>query len=136
MIMMRGIVGALEKHHKVRILDEGVAAAVKLSHRYLAGRQLPDKAVSVLDTACARLALGQNSTPAMIEDVTRQLDDLEVQERVLRRETATGSDHAERIEEVTRQKTAAAETLTQLKDKWEKTKFLVEEIRGLRSELE
>ncbi len=136
MIMMRGIVGALEKHHKVRILDEGVAAAVKLSHRYLAGRQLPDKAVSVLDTACARLALGQNATPAMIEDVTRQLDDLEVQERVLRRETATGSDHAERIEEVTRQKTAAAETLTQLKEKWEKTKFLVEEIRGLRSELE
>ena len=66
--MMRGIVGALEKHHKVRILDEGVGAAVRLSHRYLAGRQLPDKAVSVLDTACARLALGQNAIPAAIED--------------------------------------------------------------------
>jgi type VI secretion system protein VasG len=136
MVMMRGIVGALEKHHRVRILDEGVAAAVKLSHRYIAGRQLPDKAVSVLDTACARLALGQNATPAAIEDFTRQLDDLEVQERVLRRETATGSDHAERIDDIVRQKTAAGETLAQLKSKWEKTKSLVEEIRGLRSELE
>ncbi len=62
-LMMRGIVPALEKHHNVRILDEGLTAAVRLSHRYLADRQLPDKAVSVLDTACARLALGQNATP-------------------------------------------------------------------------
>ena len=61
--MLRGVVPALEKHHNVRILDEGLAAAVKLSHRYLPDRQLPDKAVSVLDTACARLALGQNATP-------------------------------------------------------------------------
>ena len=58
--MLRGVVPALEKHHNVRILDEGLEAAVKLSHRYLPDRQLPDKAVSVLDTACARLALGQN----------------------------------------------------------------------------
>jgi type VI secretion system protein VasG len=62
-VMMRGVVPALEKHHNVRILDEGLAAAVKLSHRYLPDRQLPDKAVSVLDTACARLSLGQNATP-------------------------------------------------------------------------
>ncbi|MGC2329087.1 MAG: AAA family ATPase, partial [Candidatus Sulfotelmatobacter sp.] len=82
MVMMRGIVASLEKHHKVRILDEAVAAGVRLSNRYLAGRQLPDKAVSVLDTACARLSLGQNATPAAIEDCIRQLDDLEVQERV------------------------------------------------------
>ena len=78
-VMLRGIVSSLEKHHKVRILDEGLTSAVKLSHRYLAGRQLPDKAVSILDTACARLALGQSSTPPAIEDATRQLDDLEVQ---------------------------------------------------------
>src|SRR5690606_23087795 len=90
MVMMRGIVTSLEKHHGVRILDEGVFAAVRLSHRYLADRQLPDKAVSVLDTACARLSLGQNATPAAIEDATRTLHDLDVQERVLRREMATG----------------------------------------------
>ena len=62
-VMLRGLVPVLEKHHNVRILDEGLVAAVKFSHRYLPDRQLPDKAVSVLDTACARLALGQNATP-------------------------------------------------------------------------
>ena len=70
-VMLRGVVPVLEKHHNVRILDEGLAAAVKFSHRYLPDRQLPDKAVSVLDTACARLALGQNATPPAIEDATR-----------------------------------------------------------------
>ena len=98
-LMMRGVVPALEKHHNVRILDEGLAAAVKLSHRYLPDRQLPDKAVSVLDTACARLALGQNATPPAIEDATRTLDDLAVQTRVLEREAALGADHAERLAE-------------------------------------
>ena len=80
-VMLRGIVPSLEKHHKVRIMDEGLTAAVRLSHRYLAGRQLPDKAVSILDTACARLALGQSATPPAIEDAGRQLDDLDVQKR-------------------------------------------------------
>src|SRR5712691_5063574 len=78
-VMLRGIVPSLEKHHSVRILDEAVSAGVRLSHRYLAGRQLPDKAVSVLDTACARLSLSQNSIPAAIEDITREIDDLTVQ---------------------------------------------------------
>src|ERR1700683_4421547 len=92
--MLRGIVPSLEKHHKVRILDEGLTAAVHLSHRFLAGRQLPDKAVSVLDTACARLALGQSATPPAIEDCVRQLDDLAVQQRILEREAAVGSAHS------------------------------------------
>ena len=85
--MLRGIVASLEKHHNLRILDEAVTATVRLSHRYIAGRQLPDKAVSVLDTACARLSLGQNSTPPRLEDILRQIDALEVQKRVLERET-------------------------------------------------
>ena len=88
----------------MRILDEGLAAAVTFSHRYLPDRQLPDKAVSVLDTACARLALGQNATPAAIEDATRQIDDLAVQTRVLERETALGADHAERLQVIAGQK--------------------------------
>src|SRR5258706_7095020 len=95
MIMMRGIVKPLEKHHNVRILEEGLAAAVRLSHRYLAGRQLPDKAVSILDTACARLALGESATPPAIEDATRQLDDWAVQTQILERESASGADHAD-----------------------------------------
>jgi type VI secretion system protein VasG len=136
MVMLRGIVGALEKHHNVRILDEGLAAAVKLSHRYLAGRQLPDKAVSVLDTACARLALGQNAIPSALEDLTRQLDDLEVQERILRREVATGADHSERIEELLQQKQTVGEMRDELQGRWEKTRSLVEQIRHVRGQLE
>ena len=73
-IMMRGLVGALEKHHRVRILDEAVSDSVKFSHRYISGRQLPDKSVSVLDTACAKVAIGQGATPAPVEDATRRID--------------------------------------------------------------
>ena len=89
LIMMRGLVASLEKHHNVRILDEAVNASVRLSHRFLAGRQLPDKAVSILDTACARLSLGQNATPPALEDTTRQIDALEVQKRILDREESS-----------------------------------------------
>ncbi|MGH9631421.1 MAG: AAA family ATPase, partial [Bryobacteraceae bacterium] len=93
-LMLRGVVPALEKHHNVRILDEGLIAAVKLSHRYLPDRQLPDKAVSVLDTTCARLALGQRAIPPAVEDAQRMLEDLTVQARVLEREASVGADHS------------------------------------------
>jgi type VI secretion system protein VasG len=136
MVMMRGIVGVLEKHHNVRILDEGLTAAVKLSHRYLAGRQLPDKAVSVLDTACARLALGQNTAPSALEDLTRQLEDLEVQERILTREVATGSDHSEHIEELLQQKRSVTGRRDELQKRWRTTRSLVEQIREIRGQLE
>src|SRR6266481_4100248 len=114
-LMMRGLVPTLENHHNVRILDEGLAGAVRLAHRYLPDRQLPDKAVSVLDTACARLALGQNSTPAAMEDVVRQIDDLAVQARVLERESALGADHAERLTEIAAKKQQAETQLESLR---------------------
>lgn len=136
MVMMRGLVSALEKHHDVRILDEAIAAAVKLSHRYLAGRQLPDKAVSVLDTACARLALGQNSMPGAVEDLIRRIDDIGLQERILRREGAAGTDHRERLNEVIQQKVLLIGDLDRLKEKWEKTKEIVLRIRDIRGQLE
>jgi type VI secretion system protein VasG len=136
MVMLRGIVGALEKHHNVRILDEGVNAAVRLSHRFLAGRQLPDKAVSVLDTACARLSLGQNSIPAAIEDASRELDDLAVQTRVLEREASVGADHAERLENIAKKKASAEATLKTLNERFTKERDLVMKIRDLRTKLE
>ncbi len=136
LVMMRGIVGSLEKHHSVRILDEGVGAAVRLSQRFLAGRQLPDKAVSVLDTACARLALGQNSIPAAIEDTTREIDDLTVQGRVLQRETSTGADHAERLEAIATRKSAAEARLKALNERFAKERDLVLKLRDIRSKLE
>jgi len=136
MVMMRGIVPSLEKHHTVRILDEGVASAVKLSHRYLAGRQLPDKAVSVLDTACARLALGQNSIPAAIESSIREIDDLTVQTRVLEREVATGADHSERLETIAKRKADAEAQLKELNERFAKERDLVLKLRDLRGKLE
>lgn len=135
-VMLRGVVASLERHHNVRILDEAVAAAVSLSHRYIAGRQLPDKAVSVLDTACARLALGQNATPPAIEDLAREIDDLAVQLRVLERESAAGADHAQRLAEIAARKKAAEAELAALNDRWEKESGLVKRMRDLRMELE
>jgi type VI secretion system protein VasG len=136
MIMMRGLVASLEKHHNVRILDEAVFAGVKLTHRYLAGRQLPDKAVSILDTACARLALGQNTTPPAIEDLNRQIDALEVQTRILNREESVGADHQEKLAEIAAQKQKAEENLKTLSDRWDKERDLVARIRELRNKLE
>jgi type VI secretion system protein VasG len=136
MVMMRGIVSSLENHHNVRVLDEGVAAAVRLSNRYLAGRQLPDKAVSVLDTACARLALGQNATPPAIEDAVRRIDDLHVQQRILDREAAVGVDHAERLEQIAKQKAEVEKQLAALRERWNRERDLVGQIRDIRSKLE
>ena len=135
-VMLRGIVGSLEKHHKVRILDEGLESAVRLTNRYLAGRQLPDKAVSLLDTACARLALGQNSVPSAIEDVRRTLDDLEVQDRVLTREQSVGADHNERLVSIAGQREVAQAELKALEERFAKEGGLVTAIRELRNELE
>ena len=135
-LMLRGVVPALEKHHNVRILDEGLTAAVKLSHRYLPDRQLPDKAVSVMDTACARLALGQNSIPPALEHVRRTLDDLAVQSRVLERETAAGADHSERLNAIAADRTKAQAEMTALEKRWEVELGRVNAIRELRLKLE
>jgi len=136
MVMLRGTVPALERHHKVRILDDAVSSAVRYSHRYLAGRQLPDKAVSVLDTSCARLALGQNAIPAVVEDAMREIDDLVVQTRVLEREQAVGADHQERLGQIAARRTDVETRLAGLKERWEKELALVEKIRQIRAQLE
>ncbi len=135
-IMLRGLVPALEQHHRVRILDEAVKAAVALSHRYLSERQLPDKAVSVLDTACARLSLSQEATPPVIEDAEREFDSLTVEERVLSREAVTGADHVERLAEIAARKAAVGENLATLKSKWAAIRDMVLRLRDLRSKIE
>jgi type VI secretion system protein VasG len=134
--MLRGIVGALEKHHGLRILDEAIIQTVKLSHRYIAGRQLPDKAVSVLDTACARLALGQNSMPAALEDILRRIDSLNVQKRVLERENVLGGGHEERVKEIDQRIADAQIEHEALNARWEKEKELVAGIRTTHVKLE
>jgi type VI secretion system protein VasG len=135
-IMLRGIVANLEKHHNLRILEEAVHSAAKLSARYLAGRQLPDKAVSVLDTACARLALGQAAKPAALEDIERQIDDLATQKRILEREIALGANHDERMERIVTKKQKLELELLALQERWGKEKELVEKIRELQGKIE
>ena len=134
--MMRGIKGALEKHHNLRILDEAITATVKLSHRYIAGRQLPDKAVSVLDTACARLALGHTAMPPRLEDVIRRIDALEVRQRILERETTLGADHTEMLEKIAHEIAAATAEREALNAQWAREKELVGSIRALHEQLE
>ncbi len=136
MVMLRGVVKSLEKHHKVRILDEAVTATVKLSHRYIAGRQLPDKAVSVMDTACARLALGQNSVPPSIENLTREMDDLDLQRGILEREQQVGADHAERLAAIAGRRAAADTELAALRARFDQEIGLVQRIRDMRAQIE
>ena len=133
---MRGILPSLEKHHNVRIVDSGLDAAVRLSHRYLADRQLPDKAVSILDTACARLALGLSATPPALESASRRLDDLAVQKRVLEREVAVGANHDERLADIETERVKTEAELKALTERFEKEKGLVTQIRELREKLE
>ncbi len=135
-IMMRGLTEPLENHHKVRILDEAVEDAVRLSHRYISGRQLPDKSVSVLDTACARVAIGQAATPPAVEDAQRAIDHSAAEIEVLAREEATGADHKERLAELTARKAAAEASLASLKAQWDKERELIGKIREIRTTLE
>ena len=95
-LMARGVATTLEKHHRVQLLDEGIEAAVRLSHRYIPARQLPDKAVSLLDTACARVAISQHATPAEVEDAQRRIEALQTELEIIDREEAIGFEVAER----------------------------------------
>jgi type VI secretion system protein VasG len=135
-LMLRGIIANLEKHHNLRIMDEAINSAVKLSARYLAGRQLPDKAVSVLDTACARLALGQAAKPAAVEDLERRIGDYATQQRILSREAELGVNHSERLEKIAVKKAEAEAQLAQLQERWGKEKELVQKIRELHQQIE
>jgi type VI secretion system protein VasG len=134
--MMRGLVGTLEQHHNVRVLDEAVDAAVRLSHRYISGRQLPDKSVSVLDTACARVALGQLATPAAIEDCRRTIQNAETAMGILEREQLIGGAAQERLDELAAEKSGAEARLAELEARWREESRLVGEMRAIHSKLE
>jgi len=134
--MLRGMAPLMEKHFNVRLFDEAITEAVRLSARYISGRQLPDKAISVLDTACAKVALGQSATPSAIEDTNRHLDRLAAERGALEREAAAGADHAARLAELTEQQQQLSDKAAALKTRWEQEKTLVGEIREMRAGLE
>jgi type VI secretion system protein VasG len=133
--MLRGMVDTLEKHHKVSVLDEAVVEAVKLSRRFIPGRQLPDKGVSLLDTACAKVAIGQAATPPAIEDARRTIDALVIEIEILKREQAAGGDHAASIIELEARKNETATTLAALEARFAEESKLVEQIRAERATL-
>jgi type VI secretion system protein VasG len=134
-VMMRGLVQTLEKHHQIRILDEAVVDAVRLSKRYISGRQLPDKAVSLLDTAAARVAIGITAVPPSVEDCRRRIAQLNVAIGILEREGLTGSNHAERLEELNQEKSQAEAELAGLESRWKEEADLVREVRSIREQL-
>jgi type VI secretion system protein VasG len=132
LIMVRGLAHNLEKHHAVSILDEALDAAVNLSRRYIPSRQLPDKAVSLIDTASARVAISQHATPARLEDVQRQLETTKIELEILKREAAAGANHAAKIKEVEGAITALTDEEVKLTENWAREKELVLKVLGLR----
>ena len=133
--MLRGVATVLEKHHKVLLLDEAITAAVNLSHRYIPARQLPDKAVSLLDTSCARVAVSQHATPPEVEDTMRKIEMLDVEIGIIEREAAVGIVIGERLVEASAKRAVHAEKLAELDIRWKDEKLLVEQILDLRGKL-
>jgi len=134
-LMIRGLSPVLEKHHNVDVLDEALVAAARLSHRYIPSRQLPDKAVSLIDTACARVAISQHATPPEVEDCKRRLSALETELEILGRESAVGMDHETRRTEITAKLTEQKGNLERLDAHWQQEKEAVKKILDLRVKL-
>ena len=135
LLMLRGVASVLEKHHRVQLLDEAIEAAVRLSHRYIPSRQLPDKAVSLLDTACARVAVSQHATPAELEDAHRHIDALETERDIIAREENVGIAIGERKSRVDTELAAARDREGELSARYESEKTIVDRILEIRAKL-
>ncbi|MFN9082415.1 MAG: type VI secretion system ATPase TssH, partial [Planctomyces sp.] len=134
-LMMRGVASTMEKHHQVQILDEALEAAVKLSHRYIPARQLPDKSVSLLDTACARVAVSLHATPAEVDDSRKRIEALETELQIIGREKAIGINTAKRESDASELLAVEKIRLTELEGRWNAERTLVDELLELRAKL-
>jgi type VI secretion system protein VasG len=135
LLMMRGVASTLEKHHRIQILDEALEASVKLSHRYIPARQLPDKSVSLLDTACARVAISQHAVPAEVEDSRRRIEALGVELEIIGREQAAGWDVGPREAAAKLELGNEQERLAKLEARWKSEKDLVDQVLSIRAQL-
>ena len=133
--MMRGLENTLQNHHQIEILNEAVEDSVRLSSRYISGRQLPDKSVSLLDTACARVAIGHTTVPPAIEDCQRTVDLTTTAIEILERESAIGTDHTDGLKKLHHKKSEALARYETLKIQWHAEKDLIAQIRILRDQL-
>lgn len=134
--MLRAMAPLMEKHFGVRVYDEAITEAVRLSHRYISGRQLPDKAISVLDTACAKVALGQSATPALLETCTRAIEQLDARAAALAREQSAGIDHGAKLAQLRDERAVQVAEQDRLQARWQREHALTGEIAALRAELE
>jgi type VI secretion system protein VasG len=134
-LMMRGVASTMEKHHRVQLLDEAIEAAVRLSHRYIPSRQLPDKSVSLLDTACARVAISQHAVPPEVDDCRQRIAALETELEIIGRESAVGIDTKERLRAASERLEADRGKLKELEARWSAEKALVEQILAIRGRL-
>ena len=134
--MLRAMAPLMEKHFGVRVYDEAITEAVRLSHRYISGRQLPDKAISVLDTACAKVALGQSATPALLETCTRAIEQLDAQAVALSREQSAGMDHGAKLARLRDERAVQIAEQERLQARWQREHALTGEIAAMRAELE
>jgi type VI secretion system protein VasG len=134
-LMMRGIASILEKHHRVELLDEALAASVKLSKRYIPDRQLPDKSVSLLDTACARVAISQHAVPPDVEDSRRRIEALEAERAIIDREKAIGIEVKDRSTDVETALIEEKKRLADVETRWKSEKALVDRVLAIRADL-
>jgi type VI secretion system protein VasG len=134
--MLRAMAPLMEAHFGVRVYDEAITEAVRLSHRYISGRQLPDKAISVLDTACAKVALGQSATPALLESCMRRIERIDAQIAALEREQSAGGEHSARLMQLRGDRMAALTEQERLTARWEQERALTADITRMRGELE
>ncbi|MFJ7144573.1 MAG: type VI secretion system ATPase TssH [Pseudomonas protegens] len=135
LLMMRGVASTMEQHHQVQILDEALEASVKLSHRYIPARQLPDKSVSLLDTACARVAISLHAVPAEVDDSRRRIEALETELQIIAREQAIGVAIGNRQVNSENLLAAERERLAELESRWAEEKTLVDELLATRAQL-
>ena len=134
-LMVRGVASVLEKHHRVQVLDEALEAAVRLSHRYIPARQLPDKAVSLLDTTCARVAISQHAVPAQLDDCRRSIDALRTELDIIGREEAVGMNVTDRKQAAEAKLAAGEERRRELEQRWQGERELVDRILSIRAQL-
>jgi type VI secretion system protein VasG len=134
-LMVRGVASTLEKHHRAQVLDEALEAAVRLSHRYIPARQLPDKAVSLLDTACARVAISQHAVPAQLEDCRRTIEALQTELEIIGREEAVGVDAKDRRKAAEEKLGASESRRSELEARWQAEKEVVDSILAIRAKL-
>jgi len=134
-LMMRGVASVMEKHHQVQVLDEALEASVRLSHRYIPARQLPDKSISLLDTASARVAISQHAVPAEVDDCRKRISALQTELHIIANEKSVGIETSSREETANEKLSTEKERLTKLEDRWSNERKLVTEILNLRQQL-